>query len=47
MEGGEALDGFNSSKSADTSKEDAVMMYIENYYIGLTKSMDERTKRCR
>ena len=37
------VDGsFNKS---DTSKEDAVMMYIENYYFSLTKSMVDRKTR--
>lgn len=36
------ISGLNQSS---TSKEDAVMMYIENYYIGLTQSMEQRSKR--
>lgn len=38
-------DPVTSYIKSDTSREDAVMMYIENYYIGLTKSMEERQRR--
>ena len=38
------VDAGNFNKS-DSSRDDAVMMYIENYYFSLTKSMVDRKTR--
>ena len=38
--------GIATFNKSDASREDAVMMYIENYYIGMRKSMEERAQRC-
>jgi len=37
--------GIATFNKSDASREDAVMMYIENYYIGMRKSMEERAQR--
>jgi hypothetical protein len=45
MEGAPEVDGVGGFQKSDTQKEDAVMMYIENYYINMHKGMDDRLNR--